>query len=122
LLTTELNLSLALGLSAIGQADEAISLIDESLAQVETNGNLLYVPELLRVKGTILVLLPEPDLNNAEISFLQALELSRHQDARAWELCIAWPHYWPVEGKSLKLRSSCDQYSSSPRKATVRQT
>ena len=89
MLTTELNLSLASGLSAIGQVDEAISLIDELLAQVETNGNLLYVPELLRVKGTILLLLLEPDLNNAEISFLQALELSRHQDARAWELRIA---------------------------------
>jgi predicted ATPase/DNA-binding winged helix-turn-helix (wHTH) protein len=89
LLTTELNLSLAWGLSAIGQVDEAISLIDESLAQVETNGNLLYTPELLRVKGTILLLLPEPNRNNAEACFLQALALSRDQGARAWELRAA---------------------------------
>jgi hypothetical protein len=65
LLTTELYLSLASGLSAIGQIDEAISLIDESVAQVETNGNLLYIPELLRVKGTVLLLLPEPNRNKA---------------------------------------------------------
>jgi predicted ATPase len=89
LLTTELNLSLAWGLSAIGQVDEAISLIDESLAQVETNGNLLYIPELLRVKGTVLLLLPEPNRNNAEACFLQALALSRDQGARAWELRAA---------------------------------
>jgi tetratricopeptide (TPR) repeat protein len=89
LLTTELNLSLAWGLSAIGRADEALSLIDESLAQVEKNGNLLYTPELLRVKGTILLLLPKPNRNNAEVCFLQALELSRHQGARAWELRAA---------------------------------
>ena len=76
-------------MSAIGQVDEAISLIDESLAQVETNGNLLYIPELLRVKGTILLLLPEPNRNNAEACFLQALELSHHQGARAWELRAA---------------------------------
>jgi predicted ATPase/DNA-binding winged helix-turn-helix (wHTH) protein len=89
LLTTELNLSLASGLSALGQFDEAILLIDESVAQVETNGNLLYIPELLRVKGTILVLLPEPNRNNAEACFLRALELSRNQGARAWELRAA---------------------------------
>jgi tetratricopeptide (TPR) repeat protein len=89
LLTTELNLSLAWGLSAIGRVDEALSLIDESLAQVETNGNLLYIPELLRVKGTILLRLPEPNRNNAEACFLQALKLSRHQGARAWELRVA---------------------------------
>jgi predicted ATPase len=76
-------------LSAIGQIDEAISLIDESVVQVETNGNLLYIPELLRVKGTILLLLPEPNRNNAEACFLQALELSRNQGARAWELRAA---------------------------------
>ena len=89
LLTTELNLSLASGLSAIGQVDEGISLVDETLAEVETNGNLLYVPELLRVKGTILLLLPKPDRNNAEACFLQALELSRRRGARAWELRAA---------------------------------
>jgi tetratricopeptide (TPR) repeat protein len=89
LLTTELNLSLAWGLSAIGQVDEAISLIDESLAQVETNGNLVYIPELLRTKGVILLLLPGPSRNNAEACLRQALELSRHQGARAWELRAA---------------------------------
>ena len=89
LLTTELNLALASGLSAIGQVDDAISLVDKSLAEVETNGNLLYVPELLRVKGTILLLLPEPNRNNAEACFLQALELSRRGGARAWELRAA---------------------------------
>ena len=89
LLTTELNVSLACGLSAIGRVYEAISLIDESLAQVQTSGNLLYVPELLRAKGTFLLRLPEPNRNNAEACFLQALELSRHQGARAWELRAA---------------------------------
>jgi predicted ATPase len=88
LLTTELNLSLG-GLSAIGQVDEAISLIDESLGRVETNGNLLYIPELLRVKGTILLLLPEFNRDNAETCLLRALELSRRQGARAWELRTA---------------------------------
>jgi len=89
LLTTELNLSLIGGLSAIGQVDEAISLIDESLGRVETNGNLLYIPELLRAKATILLLLSEFNHDSAETCLLRALELSRRQGARAWELRTA---------------------------------
>ncbi len=48
LLTAELNLSLVGGLSAVGRIEEAIALIDETLAGAETNGDLLHSPELLR--------------------------------------------------------------------------
>lgn len=89
LLSTELNLSLVGGLAAIGQVDEAIALIDESLGQVETNGNRLYLPELLRVKASLLLQLPESSRNEARACLMQALELSRDQGARAWGLRIA---------------------------------
>lgn len=89
LLTTALNLSLVNGLSAIGQVDEAIALIGESLGQVEMNGDRLYLPELLRMKGSLLLQLSDRNRDEAEICFLQALELSRSQGARAWELRIA---------------------------------
>ncbi len=89
LLTTELNLSLVGGLAAIGQVDEATSLLDESLGRVEANGNLLYIPELLRAKGAVLLLLSELNRGNAETCLLRALELSRRQGARAWELRTA---------------------------------
>jgi predicted ATPase/DNA-binding winged helix-turn-helix (wHTH) protein len=89
LLTAELNLSLAGGLSALGQCDEAISLIDESLGRVETNGNLLYIPELLRIRGALLLALPAPNSDDSERCLLRALALSRRQGARAWELRIA---------------------------------
>jgi predicted ATPase/DNA-binding winged helix-turn-helix (wHTH) protein len=89
LLSTELNLSLAGGLSAIGQVDEAIALIDESLGQVETNGNQLYLPELLRVKASLLLQLSERNRDAARACLMQALELSRGQGARAWGLRVA---------------------------------
>ena len=89
LLTTELNLALVRGLSAIDRIDEAIALIDESLGQVETNGNFLYLPELLRVKGSILLQRPAIDRDDAEACLSQALALSRRQGARAWELRTA---------------------------------
>ncbi|MER9599647.1 winged helix-turn-helix domain-containing protein [Mesorhizobium sp. M0244] len=89
LLTTALNLSLVRGLSAIGQVDEAMVLIDDSLGQVEKNGDLLYLPELLRVKGSLVLQVSERNRAEAETCLLQALELSRSQGARAWELRTA---------------------------------
>ena len=88
LLTTELNLSLVRGLSAIGHVDEAIALIDESLGQVEKNGDRLYLPELLRVRGNLLLSMSQP-ASDAEACFMQSLDWSRRQGARAWELRTA---------------------------------
>ena len=51
LLTTQLNISLVQGLAAIGRFAEGITLIDETIRRVETNGDVSYMPELLRVKG-----------------------------------------------------------------------
>jgi predicted ATPase/DNA-binding winged helix-turn-helix (wHTH) protein len=89
LLTTALNLALVRGLSAIDEVDEAIALIDNSLNQAETNGDQLYLPELLRMKGGLLLQLSECNRDAAETCLLRALELSRRQGARAWELRTA---------------------------------
>jgi tetratricopeptide (TPR) repeat protein len=88
LLTTPLNLSLVRGLSAIGQVDEATALIDESLGLVEKNGDQLYLPELPRMKGSLL-LQSQRNRDEAAAYLMQALELSRSQRARAWELRTA---------------------------------
>ena len=55
----------------------------------EANGDLGYMPELLRLKGSLLVAMPEPDREAAETCFTRSLELSRRQGARAWELRTA---------------------------------
>jgi predicted ATPase len=44
---------------------------------------------LLRVKGCVLLAMPQPDAAEAELYFMQSLELSRRQGARAWELRTA---------------------------------
>jgi predicted ATPase len=89
LITTEFNISLVQGLAAIGQVAEGITLIDETIRRVETNGDVSYMPELLRVKGGLLLSIPQPDVNDAALSLIQSLELSRRQGARAWELRTA---------------------------------
>ena len=46
------------------------------------------VPKM-RTKGSVLLLMPRPASNEARICFMQSLELSRRQGARAWELRTA---------------------------------
>ena len=47
------------------------------------------MPELLRGKGGLLLTMPRPNVEDAEKCFMQSLELSRRQGARAWELRTA---------------------------------
>jgi predicted ATPase/DNA-binding winged helix-turn-helix (wHTH) protein len=83
------NISLVQGLEAIGRFEEALTLIDESIRRVAARGDLCYMPDLLRVKGNILLSGPRPNHGGAEMLFMRSLELSRRQGARAWELRTA---------------------------------
>jgi tetratricopeptide (TPR) repeat protein len=89
LLTTAFNISLVQGLAAIGRFAEGMTLIEETIRLVEANGDIIYMPELLRVKGSLLLSMPQPSVDDAEMCFMQSLELSRRQGARAWELRTA---------------------------------
>jgi predicted ATPase/DNA-binding winged helix-turn-helix (wHTH) protein len=89
LLTTPFNASIVQGLTAIGRFGEAMTLIDETIRQIEANEDLVYMPELLRVKGNVLLSGPRPNRDGAEMLFSRSLELSRRQGALAWELRTA---------------------------------
>ena len=58
------------------------------MLQVEVGGETLYVPELLRIKGKVLLSMREPEAE-AEVHFKKSLELSRRLGARGWELRVA---------------------------------
>jgi predicted ATPase len=88
-LTTEFNISLVQGLAAAGRLAEAFTRIDETIGLVEANGDVTYMPELLRVKGRLFLSMPQPNSREAEMCFRQSLDLSRRQGARAWELRTA---------------------------------
>jgi predicted ATPase/DNA-binding winged helix-turn-helix (wHTH) protein len=89
LLTATFNMALVQGFAALGRFTEALALIEETVSLLESTGNLSYMPELLRVKGCVLLAVPQPRVDDAEICFTQSLDLSRHQGARAWELRAA---------------------------------
>jgi predicted ATPase len=86
LLSTSLTIALVQGLAAVGRFAEGLRLIDETIQLVEATEEHCYMPELLRVKGGILLSMAEYTADDAEACFAQSLELSRRQGALAWEL------------------------------------
>jgi len=63
-----------------------MTLNDETIRLVDANGDISFMPELLRVKGGLLLSMPQPNRDDAEMCFMQSLELSRRLGARSWEL------------------------------------
>ena len=61
MLNTDFKLSLVQGLMAIGQFDIALARIDETISLVEENGDLLHMPEALRVREMLFFLYPSAE-------------------------------------------------------------
>jgi predicted ATPase len=89
LMAAPFNLSLAEGLAATGRFAESIRLIDDGMRQVEINGDFIYMPELLRVKGNLFASMSQPCVSEAEMLLVRSLEMSRQQGSRAGELRAA---------------------------------
>jgi len=60
----------------------------------------------LRLKGSLLLAMPERSVEDAERFFMRSLELSRSQGARAWELRAATDlaGYWARQGRVENAR------------------
>jgi predicted ATPase/DNA-binding winged helix-turn-helix (wHTH) protein len=89
LLTTAFNSALVEGLAMRGRFEDALTMITETIALVERNGDLFMMPELLRVKGSVLASSPFADMDVCGHYFRRSLELAREQGALAWELRAA---------------------------------
>jgi hypothetical protein len=89
MLNTGFKLFLVQGLMAIGEVCEALTLADETIVGVREHGDLVHLPEALRVKGRVLLSMPQPRAHEAENCLVQSLDCSRLQGARSWELRTA---------------------------------
>jgi hypothetical protein len=89
MLSTGFRLSQVQGLVVMRSPNDALALVEDTIGRVETNGDLLHMPEALRVKAKVLLALPEPRLDDAETCLICSLDWSRHQGARSWELRAA---------------------------------
>jgi hypothetical protein len=65
------------------QIDEGLRLVAEAFAMAESN---IYEPELLRLKGELLLGQAVPTLRDTETCFQEAIDISRRQGAKSLEL------------------------------------
>jgi predicted ATPase/DNA-binding winged helix-turn-helix (wHTH) protein len=107
LFTMRLQAALAHGFAASGRWAEALALADETGRLIEAKGYTSYLPELLRLKGGILLAMPEHRVVDAEKSFMESLALSRSQGSRAWELrtAIDLATHWAGQGRAEDARA-----------------
>lgn len=75
---------LAKGLIAGGGFDEALEVLGQALAMIEKTGERFYLGELLRLKGEAFGRKGNP--SEAEYWLREAIELSRQQEAKLFEL------------------------------------
>jgi predicted ATPase len=86
---------------ATGQPEAGLTALTEALTLAETSGECWYVPELYRLKGTLL-LQQSPDHHvEAAACFQQALAIARRQQAKSWELraAVSLSRLWQRQGK-----------------------
>ncbi len=81
--------------------------MNETIRRIEAKGDTSYMPELLRLKGSILLAMPKPRIEDAEACFMQSLELSRAHGSRAWELRTATDlaALWAGQGRPNEARA-----------------
>ena len=71
LLTTPFSISLVEGLAATDRLIESMTLVTGTIRQVEARGDLVYMPELLRLKGSLLLAMRHPTVE-AELCLKQS--------------------------------------------------
>ncbi len=86
---TSFNISRGQGLSRLGRFAEAAALIDDTIRRTQENGDLTYIPELLRIKADALRAIDPFGTDKVEACLVDSVERSRRQGARASELRAA---------------------------------
>ncbi len=72
-----------------GNVPAALQAVDEALALTQSCGDRWYRPELLRMRGELLLARAEDQVEAAERCLRESLDLARAMGARLWELRTA---------------------------------
>lgn len=87
--STSLFSALAEALAKIGRLDEALATIDHAIASIEGSSGSFDIPEMLRIRASILRLLNPADTSPAERHLLQSLQIAHERSMLGWELRAA---------------------------------
>jgi class 3 adenylate cyclase/tetratricopeptide (TPR) repeat protein/ABC-type transport system involved in cytochrome c biogenesis ATPase subunit len=83
------NMMRARALMGLHRFAEAKNLLDEAIEIIDRTDQRIHEAEVYRVLGELQRQQPATDVHAAEAFFLKALEVSRSQDAKGWELRTA---------------------------------
>jgi serine/threonine protein kinase/predicted ATPase len=99
---------LAEALAGEGRLKEGLTSLDEGLALCSATGEGFHEAELHRLRGSLLLSqgLEPPRQAEAETSFRRALDLARHQGAKALELraVVSLSRLYSAEGRGAEAR------------------
>jgi predicted ATPase/DNA-binding winged helix-turn-helix (wHTH) protein len=99
--------NLAEFLGSAGEVDAGLAAIDEALQRAERHEELWCMPEVLRIKGELLLLVGAPDAEVAAADhFVQALDWARRLETLSWELraAISLARVQGNQGRILEAR------------------
>jgi predicted ATPase len=89
---------------ATGQPEAGLTTLTEAFTLVETSGEGWYVPELYRLKGTLLLQQSPDHQGEAEVCFQHAIRIAQSQQAKSLELRAATSlaRLWQQQGKQTE--------------------
>ncbi len=89
-----------------GHAEEELAVLAEGVAVVEKTGARNFEAELYRLQGELLLRQAAPDAPQAASCFQQALNITRHQQAKTLELraAVSLSRLWQQQGKRAEAR------------------
>jgi len=107
MLGTGFKLSIVQGLAALQRFGEAVACVDETIGLIEAKGDLVHMPEALRIRGNVFLAMPKPREDDAETCFMQSLGWSTRQGARSWQLrtAVDLATLWSRQGRRVCARA-----------------
>src|SRR5215469_15713773 len=91
----------------LGKFDDAWRCIGEAMTEIETTKERWYEAEINRMKGEIVLKLPQLGSSQAGAYFERALTVARAQQAKSWELraAMSMARLWHDQGMRDKARA-----------------
>ena len=91
----------------INQTDEALVLLDEAMAIVNSKGERYYEAELYRQKGELLLKQATENQAQAEDCFQRSLAIAESQQAKSWQLrtALSLARLYRSQGKVVEARN-----------------
>jgi predicted ATPase len=90
-----------------GQPQAGLQVLADAVTLMATTEIRWWAAEVSRLQGELLLHLPRPEVPQAEAAFLRALEVARHQQAKALELraALSLSRLWQSQGKGAEAHA-----------------